>query len=260
MIAGAEAGTIPNPSETDRDMKKPIQVLLILAGGVLVLSCLAFLPFLNSSLWADAVHLVGRFGDREWVTQLVRSFGWGAPVAFIAIQMGQVVCAPIPGDVTGFLGGYLFGPWAGLLLSTVGLTIGSMLNFYIGRFLGERFVRRMFSAETFDKYDELVQYKGILVIFVFFLMPVFPKDYLCLFLGLTNLPARVFFVLSTVGRLPGTLALSLQGACIFKKNYYLFAGVTACCLLFAVVAYLTRDALYRWVARARKQRCASTTP
>ncbi|MCK7508792.1 MAG: VTT domain-containing protein [Desulfobacterales bacterium] len=72
-----------------------------------------------------------------------------------------------------------------------------MINFGIGHFLGERVVRKLVRCETYDKYNQMVQYKGILVIFIFFLIPGFPKDYLCMFLGLTTLPARVFFVLST---------------------------------------------------------------
>ena len=72
-----------------------------------------------------------------------------------------------------------------------------------------------------------------------------------------QMPARVFFVLSTIGRIPGTLALSLQGACIFKKNYKVVIIVTIICILFAAIAYLTRDSLYRWVARqGKKKACA----
>jgi uncharacterized membrane protein YdjX (TVP38/TMEM64 family) len=96
------------------------------------------------------------------------------------------------------------------------------------------------------------RYKGILVIFIFFLIPGVPKDYLCLFLGLTSLPAGVFFVISTVGRMPGTIALSLQGASVFDKNFMFFVIVTVLCMLFAVSAYMTRDPLYRWMARHSK--------
>jgi uncharacterized membrane protein YdjX (TVP38/TMEM64 family) len=172
---------------------------------------------------------------------------------FIGLQIGQVLFAPIPGEVTGFLGGYMFGAVNGFLLSTVGLTLGSMLAFGIGHFLGERVVRKLVRCESFEKYNQMVQYKGILVIFVFFLIPGFPKDYLCMFLGLTTLPGRVFFVVSTIGRMPGTLALSLQGASIFEKDYMFFVIVTALTLLFALAAWLLRDRLYRWMNRLKKK-------
>lgn len=237
------------------------RMVIIIVGGVFLASCLVALLLLNSSLWTKLICYYDLFCNREWVRQMVKSSGWASPLVFLSLQMGQVVFAPIPGDVTGFLGGYMFGAWGGFFLSAIGLTIGSMLNFFIGHFLGERVVRRMVSCETYEKYNELVQYKGILVIFIFFLIPGFPKDYLCLFLGLTSLPARVFFVISTVGRMPGTIALSLQGASIFDKNYMFFVIVTVLCILFAILAYMTRDPLYRWMARqSKKSICYTPLP
>jgi uncharacterized membrane protein YdjX (TVP38/TMEM64 family) len=230
------------------------RIALVLIGGIFLASVLVVVLLLNTSLWAKLVGCYDLFCDREWVREMVKGSGWAASVIFVALQIGQVVLAPIPGDVTGFLGGYLFGAWGGAFLSTIGLTIGSMLNFLIGHFLGERIVRRMVSCESYEKYNELVQYKGILVIFIFFLVPGFPKDYLCLFLGLTTLPAGVFFVVSTVGRMPGTIALSFQGASIFDKNYMFFVVVTVLCALFAMGAYLLRDPLNRWMSRQNRKR------
>lgn len=227
---------------------------LILIGAVFLASGLVVIVVLRSGGWAWLAGCYDLFCDREWVRQLVQAKGGASSVVFVALQVGQVIFAPIPGDVTGILGGYLFGAFGGVILSTLGLTIGSMLNFFIGRFLGERIVRRMVSCETYEKYNELVQYKGILVIFIFFLVPGFPKDYLCLFLGLTTLPPGVFLAVSTVGRFPGTVALSLQGASIFDKNYMFFGAVSVLCLLFAAGAYLLRDPLYRWMARKSQER------
>jgi uncharacterized membrane protein YdjX (TVP38/TMEM64 family) len=240
------------------DKSRLRRLILFIVGGVFLASCVVFLLLLNSSLWTHLQSCYDLLCNRQWVRQFVKSSGGAAPITFIGLQIGQVLFAPIPGDVTGFLGGYLFGTWEGFFLSTIGLTIGSMLNFFIGRFLGERVVRRMVSCETYEKYNEMVQYKGILVVFIFFLIPGFPKDYLCLFLGLTSLPGCVFFVVSTVGRMPGTIALSLQGASVFDKNYMFFVVVTVLCILFGIFAYMTRDPLYRWMAKQEKRKICST--
>jgi uncharacterized membrane protein YdjX (TVP38/TMEM64 family) len=237
------------------------RTVVIIAGTVFLASVLLIVLLMHSGLWSKLIGCYDLFCDREWVRGIVKSSRWAAPLIFIGVQMGQVLFAPIPGDATGFLGGYVFGAWNGFILSTIGLTLGSMLNFFIGHYLGERVVRRWVKCDTYDKYNELVQYKGILVIFIFFLVPGFPKDYLCLFLGLTNLPARVFFVVSTVGRMPGTIALSLQGASVFDKNYMFFVVVTALCVLFVIFAYIARDPLYRWMARqSRKSACETPFP
>jgi uncharacterized membrane protein YdjX (TVP38/TMEM64 family) len=227
---------------------------------IFLASCLVVFVFFNSSLWGQLLRYYDLMTDREWLRQTVNSMGWAAPLVFMSLQIGQVLFAPIPGELTGFLGGYVFGALNGFLLSTLGLTMGSMINFAIGHFLGEPMVRKLVRCETYDKYNQMVQYKGILVIFIFFLIPGFPKDYLCMFLGLTTLPMRVFFVLSTVGRIPGTLALSLQGASIFEKDYLFFVMVTALSLLFALVCYLARDPLYRWISRHSKKKACDNPP
>jgi uncharacterized membrane protein YdjX (TVP38/TMEM64 family) len=230
------------------------RAFITLVAVIFLASCLIVFVFLNFGLWDQLLRYYDLITDREWLRQAVDTSGGAATLVFVGLQIGQVLFAPIPGELTGFLGGYMFGALNGFLLSTIGLTIGSMINFGIGHFLGERIVRKLVRCETYEKYNQMVQYKGILVIFIFFLIPGFPKDYLCMFLGLTSLPARVFFVLSTVGRLPGTFALSLQGASIFEKNYIAFVFITVLSLLFALVSYLARDSLYRWIARHSKNK------
>lgn len=230
------------------------RAFITLVAVIFLASCLIVFVFLNSGMWDQLLGYYDLATDREWLRQVVKASGWAATLVFVGLQIGQVIFAPIPGELTGFLGGYMFGALNGFLLSTIGLTIGSMINFGIGHFLGEPMVRKLVRCETYEKYNQMVQYKGILVIFIFFLIPGFPKDYLCMFLGLTTLPVRVFFVLSTMGRLPGTLALSLQGASIFEKNYIAFVIITVLSLLFALVSYLTRDSIYRWIVRHSKKK------
>ncbi|MEJ5358214.1 MAG: VTT domain-containing protein [Desulfobacterales bacterium] len=230
------------------------RALLLIVVGIFLLSVIVVFGFLNSGLWERIVAYHDLLTDREWVRGFVERSPWSAAGILVGLQIGQVLLAPIPGELTGFIGGYLFGATGGFLLSTLGLTIGSLINFVIGRFLGERVVRKLVPCETYEKYNQMVQFRGILYIFIFFLIPGFPKDYLCMFLGLTTLPLRVFLVVSTVGRAPGTLALSLQGASVFRRDYLLFLIITAISLVLAGLAFLYRDALYRWMANHHRQR------
>jgi uncharacterized membrane protein YdjX (TVP38/TMEM64 family) len=223
------------------------KTLIVMALVLLAASVAVALLVLNSGFWDRLWAYADLVQDREWMRSAVTSAGWAAPLIFMGLQLGQVLFAPIPGEVTGFVGGYIFGAWKGFFFSSIGLTLGSVLNFGIGHFLGEQVVRRMVPSGTYEKYNRMVQYKGVLVIFLLFLIPGFPKDYLCLFLGLTTLPFKVFFVISTIGRAPGTLALSLQGASIYHREYAFFLIVTGLCLLFALGGYLLRQPLYRWM-------------
>lgn len=222
---------------------------ILAAGAVLV--GLALAAYFNRSALESVLgagyHL---FTDREAVKNFISSFGMAAPVAFMAVQTLQVVLAPIPGEVTGFVGGYLFGAAGGFLLSSVALTIGSVLNFYIGRFLGRRYVRNWIPADVLSRFDKALKHQGVIVSFILFVVPGFPKDYLCLFLGLSTMPFKVFILLAAAGRMPGTLLLSLQGALVFKQNYGLFALIFGLCLLAVFLGYRYRESVYRWIEKS----------
>ncbi len=187
--------------------------------------------------------------DRQRVAAYVASYGAAAPLVFMAIQIAQVILAPIPGEATGFIGGYLFGAFTGCFYSSIALTLGSWINFMIGRFLGKRWVRNIIPREKLEKFDHMIRHQGLLVVFVLFLFPGFPKDYLCLFLGVSTMPLRVFLLMALVGRIPGTLLLSLQGALVFEKNYLIFCLVVFLNLIGVYLGYRYREAIYRLVEK-----------
>src|SRR3989441_11629854 len=95
--------------------------------------------------------LVRLYVDKHFLKQTLREWGILAPVIFIALQALQVVIAPIPGEVTGILGGFLFGEWLGLIYSAIGLNPGAGAAFGVGRWLGAHYVRTLVSQETWDK-------------------------------------------------------------------------------------------------------------
>jgi uncharacterized membrane protein YdjX (TVP38/TMEM64 family) len=187
--------------------------------------------------------------DREQVEQFVASFGRGAPLVFMAIQILQVILAPVPGEASGFIGGYLFGALWGFIYSSLALAVGSWINFGIGRYLGKRFVRRWIPADKLMRFDQLLKRQGIIVILILFIFPGFPKDYLCLFLGITAIPLKAFLLIASLGRMPGTLMLSLQGEFLFQKNYTVLAVFFAAILLATFLSIRYRETLYRWMEK-----------
>jgi uncharacterized membrane protein YdjX (TVP38/TMEM64 family) len=174
------------------------------------------------------------FLDRESLSQLLTSYGPLSVVIFIALQIVQVIVSPLPGDVTGIIGGYLYGPFLGTVYSTIGLTIGSWLAFLLARTLGMPFVEKIIRPATIRKYDHFIEHQGRVISFIFFLIPGFPKDTLCYILGLSHMRNRDFIVISTVGRLLGTIILSLQGSSLREDQdtiFFILMGVTALIIL-----------------------------
>ena len=173
---------------------------------------------------------------------------WGpaAPIIFILIQALQVVISPIPGEVTGILGGFVFGQWLGLVYSTIGLTAGSLLAFALGRWLGDAYVRHLVSEETWNKLGFIVEAEGTILCFIIYLIPGLPKDIVCYLFGLSPMPFWVFAVVSTLGRIPGTWVLSAQGAKTATGHYIEVALLTAAVAALAVPAYYYRHRIVAW--------------
>ena len=129
------------------------------------------------------------------------------------------MAAPIPGELTRFIGGYLYGPFWGTVYATIGLTIGSWIAFMLARFLGEPLLEKVVKKEVFEKFDHFMEHKGLLVSFLLFLIPGFPKDYLCYIMGVSLIPTGTFIIISTAGRLLGTIMLSVTGAFAGNGQY-----------------------------------------
>ena len=229
------------PTATANKLKIPIILALIIFGFLGV--------WFRVPIWKKIVDFYHLFSDREQVRLFISSFGTSAPPVFMLIQILQVIFAPVPGEATGFIGGYLFGALPGFVYSTIGLTVGSWLNFVIGRFLGERYVRKRIPARQFQKIDDLVKHQGIIVLFILFLFPGFPKDFLCLALGVSTLPVTIFILLAGVGRMPGTFALSLQGAFLYEQNYVLLGILMGVCLILVFLCYTYRERIYLWIEK-----------
>jgi len=190
--------------------------------------------------------VVRLYSEKRFLKQTLRQWGILAPVIFIALQALQVIIAPIPGDVTGILGGYLFGEWLGFIYSTLGLTVGSVAAFGVGRWLGVHYVRTLVSQETWDKMGFIVEAEGAILCFVIYLIPGLPKDLVCYLFGISPMPLWVFTLVSTLGRMPGTWVLSAQGAHTEAGDYLQVILLTAIVVAVALPLYYYRNRIVSW--------------
>jgi uncharacterized membrane protein YdjX (TVP38/TMEM64 family) len=208
-----------------------IKVLLLL----LIIAGLTFALY-ESGL----VHL---FMSKRRMESLLTSLGRWSFVGFIFLQAFQVIAAPIPGDATGLLGGYLYGPMLGTILSTLGLTLGSYAAFGLSRSLGRPFVEKFVASQTMERFDFLLHHKGAFLVFLLFLIPGFPKDYLCYMLGLGHLSTLEFLVIGGTGRLFGTVLLTLGGSYIKLHQYGRFFILLGAALIILLLAMAYKDRL-----------------
>ncbi len=209
-----------------------------------------------AALTVGSLPLISFFGDPDQVAQLVEDTGPLAPLAFIAIQIFQVFAAPIPGQVTGFVGGYLFGAWMGAAYATIGGTIGCALVFILSRRLGRPFVERFVKPEHLERFDFIAERNGALALLFIFIIPIFPDDLVCYIAGLTRIPLFRLILVAFIGRIPGYVVFSVTGSGAAESNVTLIVVLIVAIILAAGLALWQRARLerfLRWVARGRRR-------
>ena len=152
------------------------------------------------------------FGDQERIQEWVAGFGPWGPLVSIALNVAQVLLAPIPGQFVGVMNGYLYGIWLGTLYSMIGLLLGTMLAMTLARRFGRPLVERLVNPEQLARWDRIAGRRGPPFFFLVYLFPSLPDDVVCFLIGLSPLAIPRMVVLATLGRLPGVFVSCWVGA------------------------------------------------
>jgi uncharacterized membrane protein YdjX (TVP38/TMEM64 family) len=189
---------------------------------------------------------------------LDRAGPW-APALFIAAYvLGSL--AFVPGAVLTLIAGALFGLGRGIPIVFTGAVLGSSAAFALARTLARERVTRWLSRDPrAAAINEAVADRGLLIVLLFRLSPVFPYNVLNYALGASRIRYRDFLI-GSVGMLPGTVlytyygkvagdvtALATGTAPPRGTGYYVLLGVglVATLLLTIVITRAARKALAR---------------
>jgi len=227
------------------DMPDRSEYLFFLtASMVFLLGMLAFLGYIYLDPVREQLYQMVLNKDR--VRAVIDSTGSWGPILFIALQAFQVVLMVsfLPAEI---IGGFIFGLPLGLLYSTLGLSLGAMLAFLLGRWLESKYVLRFVHPDTMKRYRRIMKREGFLAAFLLFIIPGFPRDIICYMLGLTRMSLGFFLAAATMARLPSTIFLTLQGTEAYEGNYGVILGLIALYGVLMVMLYRHRQALYRWI-------------
>ncbi len=193
------------------------------------------------------------FTSKAKTVNFIKSFHPYDEIIFIFLQVVQVVAAPVPGELTGFIGGYLYGPVLGTIYSTIGLTLGSWLAFVLAHFFGMPLLEKIIKPAVIEKFDHFMEHQGILVSFFLFLIPGFPKDYLCYIMGVSRMPVGTFLMISASGRLLGTIMLTVTGSSARNGHYFLLGCFVSAGILIFIAAYYYQDTLLELLKKNSKK-------
>ena len=179
------------------------------------------------------------FGSQEAIRDFVSQFGVFAPLAFIMLQILQVIITPFSHYAVSIAGGFIFGTWQGFIYNWIGRVIGTAIAFYLARIFGRKIIKHVVKKETIQKYDYIFE-KGKLLLFLAYFLPVFPDDELSYLAGISSMSPRIFLSLMAIGHISGSLALAYIGngiQSIKEPMFIILSVLTLICGIWFVLHY-----------------------
>ena len=206
-------------------------------------------------LKASRDALVGHYQSDPWLT--------------VTLFFGVYVLASalsLPGaSILTLAGGAMFGLGVGLLLVSFASSVGALAAFWVSRTLLRDVVQQRF-GKLLTTINAGLAKDGVFYLLTLRLVPVFPFWLVNLLLGLTQIEARRFYIVSQIGMLAGTVVYVNAGtqlAAIESTADILSPGLLGSLFLlgvfpmiakFIVNAMQRRKAYARWTKPARFDR------
>lgn len=229
----------------------------------LVLLIVAIIVLVAFIVLSEVGHLNDYENDADKINGLVEIIngtgGWGMAV-YVLIQILQVVILPLPAVVCYVPGAMIWGAPMATLLASVGVIIGSVIVYFIGRIWGKKAVIWIAGKETTEKYSAYFGKRGKGIFVIMQILPFFPDDILCMIAGLTSMNFIFFIVVMCTVR-PAIIAVYCflgSGDIIPFSGWgiYVWIAIFAVCIALAVVSFKYQDKFESWLVKkfSRKKR------
>lgn len=201
-----------------------IVISIILIIGLIALTIYIF-PYFNK---------LKNLEYRQHFINKLQNMGFRGVMILIAIGALQVILAVLPGEILEIMAGIMYGPWFGLIICEIGITLGTVIVYFAVKMLGRNASLLINTEKYEEKFKVLKDPKRIEILMASFLLfPGLPKDFLAFVAPLTNVKFSRFLIINAIARIPSILTSTYFGGSIFSGNFkialliYILEGVLA---------------------------------
>lgn len=224
---------------------------LIYSAYILIMFCLVLLYVMALAGFFEIIRSI------EDLRAFISKAGKWTWFVFIALQFFQVVLLPIPGFMSTTVGIALFGAPKCFVLSLIGIELGSLLAFIIGRKLGYRAVSWIVGKDNLDNWLKKMKGRDAYLLTLAFLFPFFPDDILCFVAGLSSMKFTFFAVMSLITR-----AIAIAANCFSVKfipfstwwGILIWIALIAALLIAFILIYKNLDAIQEKISRIKNKK------
>lgn len=185
---------------------KEVYLKLAISGSVLlVLIYIIYFVLVKTNI----LNQITSFED---LRQLILGFGGWGILTYIIINLLQCVVIPIPTTLTVLVGTAIYGPLVAFVYATIGVILGSSIAFLIGRYCSRPVINWIFGKEKIEKYQNLLNKRAELILFLTLTLPLFPDDLICMLAGISDIKYYRFLLISIFARGVGLATISFFGS------------------------------------------------
>lgn len=196
-------------------------------------------------------ELIENMSSLENVNAFFQQYKTESVFVYISAQIVQIVICVIPGQWLQFAAGYMYGFWLGFLFSLIGAAAGSVVTYYLAKFLGRDAMHLIFGeAKINDFIHKLNSKKAIVIVFLIFLIPGVPKDLCNYAAGISEMKLKPFLIVSLIGRSPGMMGSLLIGRQVEAGDYTGAIVVAVIAVILCAIGVLMRKKLTVWLDKA----------
>ena len=168
--------------------------------------CLILIGIILCQIQFDLIQTIPK------LIQWIESLGIIGMSLFVLVYILACIFL-IPGSPLTVGAGAVFGFWTGLILVSVGSTLGAVAAFLISRYLARGFIeKKIDKSHKFSAMDMAIKREGWKIIFLARLSPIIPFFLLNYALGLTKIRLRTYIISSWAGMIPGTVLYTYIGS------------------------------------------------
>jgi uncharacterized membrane protein YdjX (TVP38/TMEM64 family) len=158
-------------------------------------------------------HTLGGYKPEQLQALIHKAGVWG-PVSYIALYAVGTL-ALLPSTPLNISGGLLFGPWWGIVWTSMGAVVAAAIAFWFSRTAGRPAMERRL-AGRWQTMDAEIHRGGLFYMFAIRLIPVMPYGIVNFAAGLTSIRFRDFLIGTLLGTVPSVLPFVLVGSSSFK--------------------------------------------
>lgn len=191
------------------------------------------------------IVLIITFGiiNKDELIHIINEGGTISIIVGMALVATTVFFPVVPFAILAGVIGGVFGAVHGIFISLTGAMFGTMLLFFLSRYGFKDWAQKKVKQyPKLQEYESFLERNSFMTVLFVRLVPVIPSPVVNIVGGLSKVKWFIFFIASTIGKIPNITVVSLAGAKFTENKLFSFGlyGVYMIIILLINYWYIQR--------------------